>query len=630
MGLYGWAGVILRIDLTTGLVSKEAPDTEELKDYIGGRGLGMRFLYREAGRDVDPVRPENRLIFMLGPLTGTPLGSSRMSIITKSPQTCFLNDGNMGGFFPAELRFAGYDGMIIQGKASSPVYIFIDDAEVTIRDASHLWGKMTSDTHRSLLRELGDPAIKTVSIGPAGENQAINSLIIGDLYHASGRGAGGAVMGAKNLKAVCVRGSGKIPIYDPDGYFEAYDKWWKELDPERCADIFYRAWGNAGDVFVVDYMKAIGGLSTRNDQQGVFEGQDKLGSIVIRDNILRPQACFACSMPSCTQLISNNGRVLKIHAGSMMSMGSNLGVDDVEAILDNHVLCNDLGLDNYAAMAVAWAFEAYQRGVLTKEDTDGLELIWGDAAAVRTLLIKLAYREGFGNRLADGVKKASEHFGGTDYAMQVKGLETTTVTPRALFGMGLAYAVNDTGADHCRCYPPYPPLPEAVPDHVKLPFDVNKAAIRDIPDAKGGLVKWSFDTRAVVNSLEICTYSSRGSVYSDFTLHAAALSAATGIEFTVEDFMVIGERICNMERSYNVLCGSASRKDDTLPARFLTEPYESGGSFGTTVPLEAMLDDYYDARSWDKSTGRPRKEKLTELGLGFIADDFERNGVFPV
>lgn len=628
MEMYGWAGKVLRVDLTTGKIWTEPLDMNVCRKFIGGRGWAMYMMYQENGPDVDPKSPDNKLYFALGPFTATPMGSSRMSIITKSPQTGFLNDGNIGGFFPAELRFAGYDGIIIQGRAEKPVYLSIQDGKVALHSAEHLWGRRTSETHRALLEELGDTAVRTLSIGPAGENQAINSLIVGDLYHASGRGAGGAVMGAKNLKAIAVRGTGKIPVCNPEAYLDVYERWWKELDPETCVDLFYRSWGNAGDAFVVDYLKAHGGLSSYNDQKGVFEGQKKLGSVVIREHLLRPQACFGCAMPSCTQLVQNNGKAIKVHAGSMMSMGSNLGIDDVNAIMENHTLCNDLGLDNYAALAIAWAFEAFQRGVITEKDTDGLQLTWGNAQAVHDLLLKIAYRDGFGNWLADGVKVASEHFGGTEYAMQVKGLETTTVTPRAMFGMGLAYAVNDMGADHCRCYPPYPPLPEAIPNHVKLKFDIHKAIIRDIPDEKGGLIKWSFDTRAVVNSLQFCTYSSRGRVFSDFTLHAQALSALTGVTYTTDDFDVIGERICNLERSYNVVNGNASRKDDTLPKRFLTEPYPDGGSFGTVVPLETMLDDYYTARGWDVQTGRPTRETLARLGLDFVASDFEKLGVF--
>ena len=599
-----------------------------LKDYIGGRGVGTRILYDEAGPNVDPRGPENRLIFSLGPLTGTPIGAGRMSVTTKSPQTGFINDGNMGGFFPAELRFAGYDGIIVQGQSKEPVYLFIDDEDISLRCAKHLWGKTTSDTHRELLKELNDPKLKTVCIGPAGENQAINSLIIGDLYHASGRGACGAVMGRKKLKAIVVRGSGEIEIADPDGFMQAYQGWWEELDPDTCVDLYYRSWGTAGDAFVVDYLRAIDGICTRNDQSGYFKDADKISTSVLRDYVLRPQACFACSIPSCTQLLSNQGKVVKIHAGSIMALGSNLGISDMNAIMDNHVLCNEMGLDNFAMLAISWAFEAYEKGLITKEDTGGLELKWGDADAVAQMIKKLCYREDIGDLLADGVKAASEKKGGTEFALQVKGVEMTTVTPRALLGMGLAYAVNDMGADHCRTYPPYPPNPDAVAPGVTLPFDTSKAIIRNIPDEKAKLVKWSFDTRAVINSLETCTYFSRGRVYSDFSLLAKALSSATGVGYTIADFEKIGERICNLERSFNVINANASRADDTLPKRMLTEPYTEGGSAGVTVPLDIMLDEYYEARNWEPATGRPKKEKLEELGLHFVISDFQAKGVW--
>lgn len=232
MNGYGWAGKVLRVDLTGQTIKTEPLDMEVCRKFIGGRGWAMYSLYKEVGPEVDPKSPDNKLFIAVGPFTATPIGASRMSIITKSPRTGFINDGNMGGFFPAELRFAGYDAIIIEGKAASPVYLWIKDDQVEIRDASHLWGMYTSKTHRKLLEEVGDSAARTISIGPAGENQAINSLIMGDLYHASGRGAGGAVMGAKNLKAIVVRGTGEVKVADPESYMEIYEKWWKELDPE--------------------------------------------------------------------------------------------------------------------------------------------------------------------------------------------------------------------------------------------------------------------------------------------------------------------------------------------------------------------------------------------------------------
>lgn len=625
--MYGWAGKILRIDLTTGMISKEQIDQSVMQSYLGGRGVNTWLLYNEVGPEIDPKGPDNKLFFGTGPLTGTPLGAGRMTVTTKSPQTGFINDGNMGGFFAPGLKAAGYDHIIVQGKAPEPVFVFIDDDEVTIRNARHLWGMTTSETHRAIVNELDDSDVSVLYIGPAGENQAINSLIITNLYHAGGRGAAGAVMGSKNLKAIAVRGTKDVKIADPKGFMAAYDEWWRELDPISCMDVFYRPWGSYGDSFVVGFISSLGGLNTRNDQDGVFEGTHKITCDVVQKMVVRPKACFACPFPSCAHFVMNKGTGLRIHAGTIMALGSNFGIDDISAIMDNHVFCNEMGLDNFAVYAISWAFEAYQKGIITKKDTDGLALEWGDARIVREMIRKMSYREGFGNILADGVKKASEKYGGTEFALQIKGLEMTTVPPRTFFGMALAYAVNDMGADHTRNYPPYPPLPAAVSPEIKLPFDVTKASIRNIPDEKGKLGKWSFDTRAVINSLEVCTYTSRGKVYSDFSLHAKALSAATGMKFTHDDLMSIGERICNLERSFNVVNGGASRADDTLPDRMLKEPYKTGGSAGLTVPIEVMIDEYYTARGWDLKTGVPSTEKLKELELGFVVGDFKSRGV---
>lgn len=628
--MFGWSGNLLRIDVTNSTVKNEKIEKSVMKQYIGGRGLGTRLIYDEAGPNVDPRGPDNKVIFCVGPLTGTPMGSSRMSVTTKSPQTGYINDHNMGGFLPAELRFAGYDSLVVQGQAEKPVYIFIDDDEVSIRSAEHLWGMTTSETHRAILDELDDPSIKIMCIGPAGENECINAVIIGDLYHTSGRGATGCVMGSKRIKAIAIRGTKEIPIADPQRYMDIYKEFWKELSPEDCIDIFHRPWGMMGSVFATDYIRSIGGLLNNNDQHWDKEYCDlMIGSAKIRDYVVRPHACFGCALPSCSQLLKfKGGKVGKMHSGGPCAQGSQFSITDIDEILDNHMLCNELGVDEFSGLEIAWAFEAYQKGILTKEDTDGVELKWGDAKAVAIMFRKMAYREGFGDILADGLKVVSEKYGGTEFASQVKGIPTTTVPARSLYGMGLNYAVNDSGADHCRVYPPYPPIPESIPDHVKLPFDISKAVIRDIPDEKGRLSKWTFDTRAVINSLSMCTFTSRGRVFSDFSLQAGALSAATGEEFTVEELHKIGERICNLERSFNVMNTNASRTDDILPKRMLEEPVNDGGSVGMAVPLEPMLDEYYAARKWNVDTGRPTKEKLAELDLDFVIQDFNGKGVW--
>jgi aldehyde:ferredoxin oxidoreductase len=628
--MFGWNDYILRIDVSNKKVSKEKIDKSVLRKYIGGRGLGTYLIYKETDPTVDANGPENRIIFSVGPLTGTPIGSSRMSVTTKSPQTGFINDHSFGGMFPAEFKYAGYESMIIKGRAEEPVYIFIDNDDVSIRSAKHLWGMTTSDTHRALLKELGDPAIKVLCIGPAGEHECINAVMINDLYHTSGRGATGCVMGQKKIKAIAVRGNKKVKISDPERYMKAYSKFFKELSPEDCIDLFHRPWGMVGSIFATDYIRAIGGLLSKNDQLWDKEYCDKMiGTSQTRDFIVRPHACYGCALPSCSQLLKfRDGKIGKMHSGGPTGIGAQLYLTDINDILDIHMLCNELGIDAFSGLQLAWAFEAYQKGLITKEDTDGLELNWGDAKVVATLFKKMAYREGFGDILADGIKACAEKYGGKEFASHVKGIPTTTIPVRSLYGMGVNYAVNDSGADHCRVYPPYPPIAESIPEHVKLPFDLSKAVVRDIPDEKGKLSKWLYDTRAVINSMTMCVFTSRGKLFSDFEIHADALNAATGEDFTVDELYKIGERICNLERSFNVMNVDASRKDDTLPKRMTEEPVNDGGSIGMVCPLEPMLDEYYAARNWSVKTGRPTRQKLLELNLDFVVEDFKKKGVW--
>lgn len=629
--MYGWSGKLLRVDVSKGTAEKEDIAPEILKNYIGGRGLGTKLLYDEVGPDVDGDGPGNKVIFSVGPLAGTPMGNSRLSTTTKAPKTGFINDHSLGGFFPAELRYAGYDSLVVQGQAEEPVYIFIDGDEVSIRSAKHLWGMNTFDTHRALWEELDDPAVKILCIGPAGENKVINAVLVADLYHTTGRGGTGYVMGAKKVKAVCVRGGGEIKIADPDRYMQVYDDFWRELDPEECLDLFHRPWGMMGSVFATDYIRTIGGLLSNNDQFWSREYNDRMRPTTqLREKIVRPHACYGCALPSCSQLLKfRDGKIGKSHSGGPMGLGAQFSISNMDDILDNQLLCQELGVDVWSGLEFAWAIEAYEKGLITKEDTGGLELRFEDPALVAKLIRKMAYREGtFGNILAEGLEAAADRFGGKEFASCVKGLTTTTVPARSLYGMALNYAVNDTGGDHTRVYPPYPPVPESIPAHVKMPFDIKKAVVRDIPDEKGRLSKWTFDTRAVINSLTMCTFTSRGRTFSDFSMHAEALSAATGVAFTAEELYTIGERICNLERSFNVMNADASRKDDRLPRRMTDEAVNDGGSIGMKVPLQPMLDEYYAARNWNPETGRPTKEKLAELGLDGVIRDFEAKGVW--
>ncbi len=630
----GWRGTILNVDLSSGKIDKEKLPEDMARDYLGGRGFNIKTLYQELEPGVEPLSPENILVFGTGPLNGTPLGCGRMTVTTKSPQTGFFVEGNNGGFFAPELKFAGYDIIVIRGRADKPVYLWIKDEKVEIRDASHIWGKTTWETDRIIKEELGDPEIQLRYIGPAGENLVNTSIILGNLARAGGRGGAAAVMGSKNLKAIAVRGSGGVKIARPREFQEALLEIWEDLDVDGSKDPFTRIWGLYGSPIVLRIQQEYGTLATNNGQEGVFEKvMDISGEEFLKNYVVKPKACFCCQSPACSHWCEvRDGpyagtRTEGIQAGSTEALGSYCGISHLPAIIKGHALCNELGIGMFSTgTTIAWAMEAFEKGIISSKDTDGLELRFGNHEAMLQLIRKIAYREGFGDLLADGVKKASEKIGkgSQDFALHVKGLEYTAVEPRSSHVAALMHAVNDQGSDHTRAYPPYPPSPQAVPQEIveKLPFDLRKASDDSIPDEKGKFLKWLFDSRATLNCLEFCLFNSRARTFADFRPFAKAITAATGMKFSADDLMEVGERVINLERSFNAREG-AGRKDDTLAKRYLQEPFSKGGKAGFLPPLEELLDQYYEARGWDPETGVPTRGKLGELGLGEVADQLE-------
>jgi aldehyde:ferredoxin oxidoreductase len=632
----GWKGKILRVDLSAETIADEPLSEQTARAFIGGRGLNMKILYDEVPVGADPLGPENVLVFGTGPLNGTPIGMGRMTVSCKSPATGLNMDGNAGKFFAPTLKFAGYDAIILTGKAKRPTYLWLNDGKAELRDASRLWGKTTFETDRLLKDELGDEDVQLRYIGPGGENLSPHAVILGNMGNSGGRGGAGAVMGSKNLKAIAVKGTGRVDVADPARFLEAMDEIYEELNYRTTCDPLLRPWHIYGSMFVPPVTSAMGAFMTANGQKGVFpEGLDEIrGERLQRDFVRSPVADFCCPYASCVHWLEAKGTqwgdlsFQGIHVGTQLSSGSMLKITDPHAVMKIQEICNQLGVCFISVGTVlAWAMEAFEKGLLTEEDTDGIPLTFGNGAAAVQMIEKIAHRDGFGAILADGVKKAAAHVGrGSEaFALEIKGLEFTNLEPRALFHMGLAYAVNDMGGDHKRVHLPYPPALSTIPKEIleAMPFDVHKAFARQSPEEKGKLVKWMFDSRAALNSLETCVFTNRGRLYMDFRPYAKALSAATGMEFTYQDLWKAGERTCNLERSFNVREG-ARRKDDRLPRRFLEETLKEGGSRGVVVPLEPMLDDYYEARGWDKRTGIPTREKLVELGLEDVADDLER------
>lgn len=597
----GWVGKILRVDLTRGQWKTEELDRGLARHFIGGRGLGSKILYDEIDPRIDPFSPNNKLIMATGPLTGTSASAAgRYMAITKSPLTGTIACSNSGGHFGAELKFAGFDLVIIEGKAKEPVYLFIEDGKVEIRDAKPLWGKTTHEATDQILSET-DMDARVACIGPAGEKLVRFACIINDKHRAAGRSGVGAVMGSKNLKAVAVKGSGSVGIWDKEAFRKATLDGFQKVKANPVTSTGLPTYGTA---VLVNVINQHGLFPTRNFQEGVFEGAEKISGESMAEQILiRNRACFACPI-AC-------GRVTKTthpkyeYSGegpeyeSDWSLGACCGVDQIDAIGKANYLCDILGLDPISAgVTIACGMELFQRGIITAKEV-GRSLHFGDAEAMVEMVRATGYREGFGDALAEGSYRLAEKFGHPEYSMSVKKQEFPAYDGRGAQGMGLQYATSNRGACHVRGYMI---SPEILGAPQKLdPFETEE---------KAGWNKAFQDTTAVVDSSGIC-------LFNTFAIGAPEileyLKAATGVEMTLEELMKAGERIWNLERLFNLKAGITG-KEDRLPDRILKEPMPGGPAKGQVVQLEKMLPEYYELRGWDKD-GVPTKEKLQELGL---------------
>lgn len=602
--LGGYIGKILRVDLTERRISTEKLDAEIAKKFIGGKGLGAKILYDSLKLGTDPLSPENILIFASGPLTATLAPTSaRWAVVTKSPLTNIFLDCQVGGYFGAAMKLAGFDCIIMEGKADSPVYLWVHDGNAEILNAGDLWGKGCFETENTLKKRLGESA-HVASIGPAGENLVRYSCISVDKYRQAGRGGAGAVMGSKNLKAVAVRSASyKIEYADPEGFREAAKKALKVIRENSFIPL-RRKYGTP--IWVAPVNKAAL-LPTRNFRTGVFEKAENISGETMRDKIVvKDGTCYNCIIQcwKYTHVESGKYKVDEL-AGpeyeSIALLGSDCGVGSIEAVAHASMLCDDLGLDTISTgNSIAFAMECYERGLLTAEDTDGLELKFGNADAEIEMVKKIAYRKGLGNLLAEGVRRASKKIGdGSErFAMHVKGLEIPGYDPRGAFGMALAYATSDRGACHQRAWT------------VRAEIE-GKLEPRFSTKGRARFVKETQDERAMCFSLVLCDFAPL-----EVKHFVELLNKATGFNFTVEDYLKTGERIWNLTRLFNVREG-ITRKDDTLPPRFMEEPLPEGVTKGQVVTkemLDEMLDEYYALRGWDKN-GVPTEEKLKELGL---------------
>jgi len=616
--MYGYAGRFGRVDLSTGQVTTESLDEELISKYVGGRGFIARLMYDLIPPNTDPLGPDNVFIFAVGPLNGTIAPtSSRVSIGAKSPLTGIIGNGNAGGFLGANLKWAGFDGLIIHGKSDHPVYLLVRDGDIRILPAGELWGKDAHQTECLIHKQCRDPWLKVAAIGQAGENCVPVATVTMDKFRSAGRGGLGAVMGSKNLKAVAVRGTGAVSVYDPDALWaisqdivrRATEKGYQASRWERGAYGAFRRWANAGAQI------------TRNAQTGVFPEVVDIDDAAFNQRARTGmRACSSCPMPCWSRFVVPDGPYGGLYgeeltATSLKEIGARCGLSDLSAVLALHVALDRYGLDTISApSAIAFAMECYQRGIIAKADTGGLQLEWGDAEVMIRLVEQMAHNVGFGAELGQGVRTCAQRWGrGAErYAFHVKGMEIVGTDPRGYPAWGLGYATSTRGACHMRAYSvfEYGGMTEEEMMRIAGTTEIGK---RLGWKGKGKAVAYLEGMRAVGDSLELCDFLTRAT-FGFPEEQVGLIKAVTGRDCTPEELRLAGERIYNLERLYNLREGSVAT-DDTLPERFLKEPLIEGASKGHLCPLEQMLEEYYEAREWDRETGYPSAAKLKELGL---------------
>jgi aldehyde:ferredoxin oxidoreductase len=608
--MFGWTGNILRVDLSGQKVSEEKLDPTVARDYLGGRGLGIYYLSKELDPNCAPLSPENILVLATGPLTGTKAPTAaRAMVTTKSPLTGALTCSNTGGYFPAELKKAGIDLIIFQGRAPEPVYLWIDNGRAELRPAAHIWGKTTHETDAALRAET-HPKVRIASIGPAGEKQVLFAAIMNEKDRAAGRAGVGAVMGSKNLKAIVVKGDKAVPLKDKAAFKAANNRYRKKFkDSLEGGKSGLNLYGTAA---TISGTQATGCLPTRNCQQGTFENWEAIGGQRLsQDFLLHPKACYSCPI-GC-------GRVTRVddpkfqgqgegpEYETIYSMGSMCGIDNLAALTKANYLCNELGMDTITMGAtLACAMEMSERGYLPETDV-GRPLRFGDAHALVELTRQTANREGFGDQLAQGSLRLATRYGHPELAMVSKGLEFAGYDPRGEQGMGLAYATSPIGASHMRGDPAYIEI-------LGVPMSIDPKSWDD----KALLVKNWQDVFTVIDAAGLCVFFSVRNLCTptrDIRPEGIRelLNAATGTTYTIEELVKVGERIFNAERLFLAKAGF-SRKDDSLPIRILKEPLPDGPAKGMVCHLEEMLTDYYTLRGWSQD-GIPLQKKIRELGL---------------
>jgi aldehyde:ferredoxin oxidoreductase len=613
-----WSKKLLRVNLSTGECKTEALNMGWAHDYLGQRGLATKYFVEEVNANVDPFSADNKIIWATGPLTGTMASTGgRYSVITKGPLTGAIACSNSGGYFGAELRMAGWDMIIIEGKSAKPVTLHITDEKAELKDAAHLWGKSVWETEEALRKSSNDPLTRTSVIGTAGENGVLYAAVVNDLHRAAGRSGVGAVAGSKNLKGIAVRGTrGVTGIKDPKAFMKATAAAKKVLADNAVTG---QGLPKYGTQVLMNVINETGALPTRNHRDVQFEGAGKISAEAMwekrptdgKSNMITNAACFGCTI-AC-------GRIVQIDKGhfsvqnspkywgatggleyeAAWALGAAPGVNDLEALTYVNMICNEQGFDPISFGATVGAvMELYEMGVLTKEIV-GVEAVFGSAEALVKLVEMTAAGEGFGKEIGQGSARLTKKYGHPDLAMVVKGQEFPAYDSRGIQGMGLTYATSNRGACHLRSY-------TVASEVLGIPIKTDPLAT----DGKPELVKAFQDATATFDSAGVCVFTTFAWTMADL---APQVAAACGEEFTIDNLNTIGERIWNMERDFNNRAGFTP-KDDLLPKRLLTEPAQSGPAKGLVSGLLKMLPHYYDIRGWTPE-GTLKPETRTRLGL---------------
>lgn len=607
----GYMNRILRVDLSNRTWTTEELDEKLVRDYIGGRGFGAKFLYDDLKPGIDPLGEENEIIFIAGPLAATGAQScARFEIYFKSPQTGGYFQSSGGGFFAPEMKFAGYDAIIIKGKSEKPVYLWIHDDKVEFKDASYLWGLGLADTEQLIREELNDPYVRVAAIGPAGENLVKYAGVFSD-RRAAARGGGGAVMGSKNLKGVAVRGHQKVPIANNEAFQQALKAQVGAYKGNPMYEMMHTTGTQASELTAV-----LGMYPWKNFREAPGPEWEKLQASEFNKLRVRKMGCQNC-MIRCSQITKVwDGPYKGVWSEgpeyeTLWSFSGPIGKAEIGLTVLADRLCDDLGMDTISAgQSIGFAYELYEKGIITKEDTDGLELVYGNIEPVPRLIEMIARREGFGNVLAEGTKRMAEKYnqGSEYYAIQVKGLELPAYDPRGAKAHGLNLATSPLGADHNYGYGSQELF------GVPIPHPVDRFAV----EGKGEITKFNQDWAAFTETGILCTFAS---LMTGPDIFSQLLYGATGVEeFADPNYMwVVGERIVNLERMFNAREGF-TREEDRMPERIVKDPLPYGPSAGQVFEQDELLDQYYEARGWDKVTGIPKAEKLRELGLDFTLD----------